>query len=199
MNLFRHIFLLVIIISLLSGCAAAVIGGVAVGTSFAIDNRTAGDYVEDQNIKTKFNHLFYQDKELSETTHINVTSYNLRLLLTGEVQSNTQKQALNNIVKQIKNIRHHYNEVIIAPSSSYSSRTNDVYLTGKIKTAIFTNIKNLEGAQVKVVTENASVFLMGLVTQQQGDQITQLVRTTHGVKRVIKLFEYPTAAKRKKI
>ena len=198
MNSFRYILVL-FIISLLSGCAAAVIGGVAVGTSFAIDNRTAGDYVEDQNIKTKFNHLFYQDQKLSEATHINVASYNRRLLLTGEVQSNTQKQALNNIVKQIKNIRHHYNEVVIAPSSSYSSRTNDVYLTGKIKTAIFTNIKHLEGAQVKVVTENASVFLMGLVSQQQGDQITQLVRTTHGVKRVIKLFEYPTAAKRKKI
>lgn len=198
MNSFRYILLL-FIISLLSGCAAAVIGGVAVGTSFAIDNRTAGDYVEDQNIKTKFNHLFYQDQKLSETTHINAASYNRRLLLTGEVQTNMQKQALNNIVKQIKNIRHHYNEVVIAPSSSYSSRTNDVYLTGKIKTSIFTHIKHLEGAQVKVVTENANVFLMGLVTQQQGDQITQLVRTTHGVKRVIKLFEYPAPAKRKKI
>ena len=193
MNSFKNIFLLLLIVFIVSGCAAAVIGGVAVGTSFAIDNRSAGNYVEDQTIKTKFDHLFYQDKALSETTHINVASYNRQVLLTGEVQTNNQKLALDNIIKQINNIRHHYNEVIIAPSSSYSSRSNDVYLTGKIKTAIFTHIKQLDGAQVKVVTENASVFLMGLVSREQGNQITQIVRTTHGVKRVIKLFEYTKA------
>ena len=193
MNSFKNIFLLLLIVFIVSGCAVAIIGGVAVGTSFAIDNRSAGNYVEDQNIKTKFDYLFYQDEALSEKTHVNVASYNRQVLLTGEVQTHHQKLALDNIIKQIKNIRHHYNEVIIAPSSSYSSRSNDVYLTSKIKTAIFSHIKQLDAAQVKVVTENASVFLMGLVSREQGNQITEIVRTTHGVKRVIKLFEYTKA------
>ncbi|MDX2504077.1 MAG: BON domain-containing protein [Gammaproteobacteria bacterium] len=175
----------------LTGCTAAVVGGAAVGTSVALDKRTTGNFVEDQNIKAKFTHLYYQDKVLSKQTHVNVTSYNLQVLITGEVPLEQQKQKLSDIANQIKNVRYHYNEVIVGQPTSFSSRSNDSYLTSKIKTAVFTNIKELDGAQVKVVTENGSVFLMGLVSRKQGDQITEIARTTRGVKRVIKLFEYP--------
>ncbi len=184
--------LLVLLTSyLLNGCTAAVIGGAVVGTSVALDKRTTGDYVEDQNIKTKFLHLYYKDEALSESSHINVTSYNRQVLTTGEVINEADKQKISHIVSQIKNIRHHFNEVSIGTPTPMSTRTNDTYLTSKIKTSVFTNMKELDGAQVKVVTENGSVFLMGLVTREQGNQITEITRTTRGVKRVIKLFEYP--------
>lgn len=176
---------------LLSGCTAAVVGGAVVGTSVAMDKRTTGDYVEDQNIKTKFAHLFYQDKELEDKTHINVTSYNRQVLITGEAPTEELKQRLSLIANQIKNVRRHFNEAVIAEPTSMSVRTNDTYLTSKIKTAVFTHMSELDGAQVKVVTENSTVFLMGLVTREQGIQITEIARKTNGVKRVIKLFEYP--------
>ena len=176
---------------LLSGCTAAVVGGAVVGTSVILDKRTTGDYVEDQNIKTKFTHLYYQDDELSDQTHINVTSYNRQVLITGETPTEQQKQKLSHIATQIKNVRRYFNEVVVSKPSSMSTRTNDSYLTSKIKTSIFTHMSELDGAQVKVVTENSSVFLMGLVTPEQGNKITEIARTTDGVKRVIKLFEYP--------
>lgn len=191
MKSFTFIALLLLLMHFLSGCTAVVVGGAVVGTSVAMDKRTTGDYVEDQNIKTKFSHLYYQDERLSEQTHVNFTSYNRQLLITGEAPTELQKQQIGNIANQIKNVRHHFNEVTIGQPSSYSSRTNDTYLTGKIKTSIFSSMNELDGAQVKVVTEHGSVFLMGLVTRKQGDQITEITRTTNGVNRVIKLFEYP--------
>ncbi len=176
---------------LLSGCTAAVIGGAAAGTSVALDNRTTGDYVEDQNIKTKFAHLFYEDKELTEQTHVNVTSYNRKVLITGEVLTEQQKQQLTHIANEIKNVRYVFNEAVIAKPTSLSSRSSDSFITSKIKTAVFTHLKELDGAQVKVVTENGVVFLMGLVNREQADKITDIARTTKGVKKVVKLFEYP--------
>ncbi len=184
--------LILISLYFLSGCTAAVVGGAVAGTSVALDNRTTGDYVEDQNIKTKFAHLFYKDDDLSKHTHVNVTSYNRQVLITGEAPTEQQKQKLSEITNQIKNVRRHFNEVSIAQPTSMSSRTNDSYLTSKIKTSVFSHMTELDGAQVKVVTENGTVFLMGLVTRKQGNQITEIARKTNGVKRVIKLFEYPS-------
>jgi len=191
MKSYKFIFLLLFTIYFLSGCTAAVVGGAVVGTSVAMDKRTTGDYVEDQNIKSKFTYIYYEDEALANETHINVTSYNRQVLITGEAPTEQQRQKLSNIAKQIKNVRHHYNEVTIGQPTSFSSRSNDSYLTSKIKTSVFTHMKELDGAQVKVVTENGSVFLMGLVTRKQGNQITEITRTTRGVKRVVKLFEYP--------
>ena len=176
---------------LLSGCTAAVVGGAVAGTSVALDKRTTGDYVEDQNIKTKFARLFYEDRDLSEHTHINVTSYNRQVLITGEVLNSSQLQKLTDIANQIKNVRHVFNEAVVGIPTSMSSRTNDTYITSKIKTAILANIQELDGAQVKVVTENGVVFLMGLLSREQADKVTEIARTTDGVKKVVKLFEYP--------
>ncbi len=178
------------IIAILSGCTIAVVGGAAAGTSVALDKRTSGNYVEDQNIKMKYGYLYYQNELFNDKTHVNVTSYNLQILITGEVETEQQQKALSKMANGVKNVRHAYNEVVIGPITSFGSRSNDTYLTGKIKSSVFANIQELDGAQVKVVTENSSVFLMGLVTQKQGRQITEIARTTHGVKRVIKLFEY---------
>lgn len=175
----------------LSGCTAAAVGGAVVGTSVALDKRTTGDYVEDQNIKTKFAHLYYQDKKLSDETHVNFTSYNRQVLITGEVLNSRQKEQLTEIARQIKNVRHIYNEAVVGIPTTMSSRADDSYITSKIKTSVFRDLEELDGAQVKVVTENGVVFLMGLVNRKQADKITEIARTTRGVKKVIKLFEYP--------
>lgn len=197
MKLLTTIPLIFLFIYLLSGCTAAIVGGAAVGTSVVLDKRTTGDYVEDQNIKAKYTYIYSEDTELSKATHINVTSYNLQVLITGEAPTEQQKQKLSHIAEQIKNVRKYFNEVRIAEPTPMSSRTNDSYLTGKIKTSVFTHLKELDGAQVKVVTENGSVYLMGLVTRKQGNQITEIARKTNGVKRVIKLFEYPNPQDKK--
>ncbi len=175
----------------LSGCTAAVVGGAVAGTSVALDKRTTGDYVEDQNIKTKFAHLYYEDKELSKQTHVNFTSYNRQVLITGEVLNEKQKQKLTEIARDIKNVRHIFNEVVIGTPTSLSSRTEDAFITSKIKASVLAKIEELDGAQVKVVTENRVVFLMGLLNHQQADKVTEIARTTDGVKKVVKLFEYP--------
>ncbi len=175
----------------LSGCTAAAVGGAVVGTSVALDKRTTGDYVEDQNIKTKFAHLYYQDKKISDETHVNFTSYNRQVLITGEVLNSRQKEQLTEIARQIKNVRHIYNEAVVGIPTTMSSRADDSYITSKIKASVFRDLEELDGAQVKVVTENGVVFLMGLVNRKQADKITEIARTTRGVKKVIKLFEYP--------
>jgi osmotically-inducible protein OsmY len=175
----------------LSGCTAAVVGGAVAGSSVALDKRTTGDYVEDQNIKVKYSSLYYEDKELSENTHVNWTSYNRQMLLTGEAPNEELKQRLGELAGKIKNVRYTFNEITIGPITSMASRSNDTLITSKIKTQVFSHLKELDNAQVKVVTENGAVFLMGLVNREQGDKITEIARTTRGVKRVIKLFEYP--------
>ena len=179
------------IIYILNGCTAAVVGGAAVGTSVVLDKRTSENLLADQRIKSQFTYTYSLNEKLSKQTHVSFTSYNRQALITGQAPTEFQKQQLSKIVSQIKNVRRYFNEVIIAKPTSMSSRTNDSYLTSKIKTSVFTNMSELDGAQVKVVTENGSVFLMGLVTRKQGDQITEITRKTSGVKRVIKLFEYP--------
>ena len=190
----KHLFYSIIILNLfylLSGCAVAVVGGAAaVGTSMAIDKRSTSGMFADQGIKNKFTELYFADTALNARTHINFTSYNHQALITGEVPTEQDKQQLDDMVKQITAVNQYFNEVDVAPLTSLMVRSNDSYITTLIKTKVFNSIKELEGGQAKVVTENSSVFLMGLVTQKQANQITEIARTTQGVKRVVKLFEY---------
>ena len=174
----------------LNGCTAAVIGGAAVGTSVVLDKRTSENYFADQEIKSNFTYQYSLDEELSQQTQISFTSYNRQALITGEAPTELQKQKLAKIAASIKNIRRTFNEVVIAQPTSMSSRSNDSYITSKIKTSLLTHLNEFDNAQAKVVTENSTVFLMGLVTQKQAKQITEIVRTTDGVKRVVKIFEY---------
>jgi len=174
----------------LTGCTAAVIGGAAVGTSIVLDKRTSENYFADQEIKRKFTYAYSLDEELSKQTQISFTSYNRQTLITGQAPTELQKQQLAKLSEQIKSVRHTFNEVIIAPHSSLSSRSNDSYITSKIKTSLLSHLSEFDNAQSKVVTENSTVFLMGLVSRKQAEQITEIVRTTDGVKRVVKIFEY---------
>lgn len=174
---------------LLGGCAATVVGGAAAGASAAVDRRTTGTLVDDQLIELKAVQLLSEDPPLWEQTHVNVTSYNGVLLITGEAPTATLKQRVADIVRAIPKVRHIHNELSIAAPSTMLSRSSDTYLSAKVKTALLTD-KQVAANNVKVVSENGTVYLMGIASRPEADHATNVVRQVGGVERVIKLFEY---------
>lgn len=177
------------IVSLLSGCAAAIIGGGAAATSVAIDRRTTGTVIDDEGIELKASSLINKDAELKENSHISITSYNTRVLLTGEVTNESLKNRFIEQVKKIERVSHINDELEIAAPTSLLSRSNDGVLTTKLKAMMLAE-ENLPGVHIKIVTENSVVYLMGLVTHAEGDKATAVARKAGGVKKVVKLFEY---------
>lgn len=175
------------LISQITACVPAVVGGAAAGGAMAADRRTSGIYVEDENIELKaFKKI---ESNLGEDAHVNVISYNRNVLLTGEVPVAESKPKAESLIKEIPNVRSITNEIVVGPKSSLGSRSNDSYLTSKVKTKFVTEGK-FAANHVKVVTENNVVYLLGIVTQAEGDAAAEIARTTDGVTRVVKVFEY---------
>jgi len=175
------------LISHITACVPVVVGGVAAGGAIAADRRTSGIYVEDENIELKA--LKKMETNLGENAHVNVTSYNRNVLLTGEVPAIESKTKAENLVKEITNTRSVTNEIIVGPKSSIGSRSNDTYLTSKVKTKFITENK-FPANYVKVVTENSVVYLLGIVTKAEGDAAADIASNTDGVSKVVKVFEY---------
>jgi osmotically-inducible protein OsmY len=171
----------------LTACAPVVVGAAAQGGLIAADRRTSGTYVEDEAIEWKG--LKQIGDALGDKIHVNVTSYNRNVLLTGEVIDEAGKQKAESIAKGIENVRTVTNELIIAGASSMSSRGNDSFLTSKVKTRMLTENK-FPANYVKVVTENSTVYLMGMVTRKEADEAVEIARGTDGVQKVVKVFEY---------
>lgn len=176
-------WLLVAAMPLLGGCAAAVIGGAATGVLVANDRRTVGTVTEDQAIELK------SSSRVGDRGHINYTSYNKLVLLTGEVPTAAAKEDAERVVRGVENVRGVYNELQIAGNSALSTRTNDSYITSKVK-ARFVDGGKFNPVHVKVVTESSVVYLMGLVSRAEGEAATEIARTTSGVEKVVRLFEY---------
>lgn len=186
MHTLRLLASLIIIVSL-CGCAAAVIGGAA-GTAVVVaeDRRTVGTVTEDQGIEVKAgNRIGDKFKDV----HINVTSYNRMVLLTGEAPDAATKGEIEKIARAVENVRGVYNEIAIAGNTALSARANDSYLTSKVKTR-FIDQQKFNVVHVKVVTEANVVYLLGLVKRKEADDATQIARTTGGVQKVVRLFEY---------
>ena len=180
---------LAMMVGTLSGCIGVILGGAAGGASVINDPRTTGSLVEDESIELKAGNLLRGDKELSQQTHINVTSYNQVVLVTGEAPTEDMRARVFNMVKGIEKVRTAHDEVTIAAPSPISARTTDSWLTTSVKTKIV-GAKELNAIRIKVVTEAATVYLLGLVKQDEGDLAAQLASQTAGVQRVVKLFEY---------
>lgn len=172
---------------LLGGCVAAAVGG-AVGTGVLVanDRRTVGTVTEDQGIELKARSRV---NERINESHINYTSYNRLVLLSGEVPTQAAREDAERITRGVENVRGVYNELQVAGNSALTSRTNDTYLTSKVK-ARFVDGQKFNPVHVKVVTENSVVYLMGIVNRAEGEAATELARTTGGVKKVVRLFEY---------
>jgi len=191
MHLFIKSILTASIITVLTtqlvACVPVVVGGAAAGGALAADRRTSGIYVEDENIELKA--VKDMETELGENAHVNVTSYNRNVLLTGEVPDEATKSKAEGFVKAIANVRNITNEIVIGPKSSISSRSNDTYLTSKIKTKFVTE-NSFQANYVKIVTENSVVYLLGIVNKAEADAAAQIASTTDGVTKVVKVFEY---------
>lgn len=170
------------------GCGALV-AGVAGGAVAAHDRRPSTTMLEDEAIELTAVDLLYNNPELSTTVHINVTSYNHVVLLTGEALSTSLRDKAIDIVRNINRVKRVHNEVHIADLANFKSRTKDTWITSKVKTRMLTT-ENFDATRIKVITENRTVYLMGLVTNEQGNEAAELARHIEGVTRVIKLFEY---------
>lgn len=173
--------------SQITACVPVVVGGAAAGGAMAADRRTSGTYVEDENIELKATKNIYDT--LGDASHVNITSFKGNVLLTGEVPDDKTKQKANNLVLAIENVKSITNELTIGPKTSISSRTNDAYITSKVK-AQFVSENRFQANFVKVVTENSVVYLMGYVTKKEAEDAVEIARNTGGVSRVVKVFEY---------
>lgn len=172
----------------LQGCATAVVGGAAVGTSVALDRRTAGVYVGDQEIEIRaMNRL--REAFPQKTDNISATSYNRQVLLTGQVPDEDTRARAGDVIKGIPDVRTVFNELAVSGVTSLTSDANDVALTTKVKTRMLRD-ERVPGVKIKVVSEAGVVYLMGLVTHAEADASTDVARTTAGVTKVVTLFEY---------
>jgi len=180
-----------VLASALGGCEALVVGSAATGTAVVHDRRTAGSFVEDENIELKAGSALGKDQEIKDRAHISVTSFNQIVLLTGEAPTEAMRARAESIVARIEKVRRVHNEVVIGAPSAMSARASDTWITGKVKTRLLkVKIKNFDPTRVKVVTENGTVFLMGLLTRAEADAVVDQVRQVGGVQRVVKVFEY---------
>ncbi|HYF40963.1 MAG TPA: BON domain-containing protein [Ramlibacter sp.] len=170
----------------LAGCAPLVLGGAAVGTMVAIDRRTSGAQLEDEGIELRAGARIRDT--LGARSHINVTSYNRQVLLTGEVPSEADKQQAQQLVSQVENVKAIVNELAVMGNSSIAQRSADTLTTGKVR-ASFVDDRQLSAPAFRVVTERGTVYLMGRVTQREADRATQIARSISGVQRVVRVFE----------
>jgi len=173
----------------LQGCFGLALGGVTTGVLAVVDRRSIGVQTDDQSIELKASARL--SKDLKEKSHINFTSYNRRVLLSGEVPDETTKARVQEEVRRIENVERVWNELTIAGNSTLTSRSSDSYVTSKVK-ARFIDANQFHANHVKVVTEAGVVFLLGIVNQREADAAIQVARTTQGVRKVINVMQIGT-------
>jgi osmotically-inducible protein OsmY len=171
----------------MTGCLPLVVGGAMVsGTLIATDRRTSGAQLEDEGIELRsVNRL---REAFLERVHINATSYNRQVLLTGEVPTEADKVRAQEIVSRVENVRSIVNELAVLGNTSLGSRSSDSLITGRVK-AGFVDAKDLYANAFKVVTERGTTYLLGRVTQREAGRATDIARTTPGVQRVVRVLE----------
>lgn len=179
----------VLTLPLLQGCIPAVATGVGVGAAMLVDRRTSGTYIEDEGIEWRSRERLRQ--QFGDGINANVTSYNRVALLTGEVPSASQRASVEAALKDIPNLRGVINELSVGGVSSLTSRANDALISSKVKGRLL-DADGVNAHQVKVVTEAGTVYLMGLLTREEADIASDVARTTSGVVKVVRVFEYIT-------
>jgi osmotically-inducible protein OsmY len=150
--------------------------------------RTTAQIIEDDNIETKITVNIHAENDAYHNAHLVVVSYNGYVLLGGQVIDAALKSGATAEARKVQGVRRIYNELEIGPPTSAMTRTNDTWITSKIK-SILLGSSDVSGTQVKVITENGVVYVMGLVTKKEAERISDVAATTSGVKRVVRLFE----------
>lgn len=191
MNRLNYLAVLTLIAGLVTGCAAAVVGGAATGMSVAHDRRSAGTVVDDESIELKINNAIGASQRLNDHSHINVTSYNYSVLLTGEVGTPALRGEAERIAAATPKVKRVINHLIVGPNSTLGARTKDTWITTKVKSSLFeVKIEGFDPTRIKVVTEAGTVYLMGLVTRKEGSAAINQARRVSDVHKVVALFEY---------
>jgi len=171
----------------LTACVPLVVGGAAAGGSLVFtDRRTSGAQLEDEGIELRASSRIRGN--VGERVHVNLTSYNRQVLLTGEVPNAEDKQLVEQIVSRVENVNAVVNELAVMGNSSLTQRSTDVLVTGRVK-AMLLDARDLHSNAFKVVTERGTTYLMGRVTQREADRATEVVRGTPGVQKVVRIFE----------
>ncbi len=175
---------------LLSGCVTALVATVAIATVDIIhDRRTVGEYIDDSAIEVTSRNILVSNSKFRKAAHVKTQSWNGILLLTGEIDDELVKPELVNRLRSIKGVRQVVDETTITGKTKLWARTNDAWITSKVKSRLVLKT-GLKANRVKVVTTRGSVYLMGIVTRDEAERATELTQTVRGVKRVVKVFEY---------
>ena len=176
---------------LLQGCVAAAIGGAAVAgaTKIATDPRSMGTQIDDETLESRVNSAIKKDQQIKSEARISVTAYSGRILLTGQVPNENLREVASSLAKGVQNVNDVYNEVRVGPKVDFAQISKDSWITSQIKSKMLVDSK-VKTSDVKVVTENNEVFLMGNVTQDQGNAAAEIARNVAGVTKVIKVFNY---------
>jgi osmotically-inducible protein OsmY len=176
----------VAVASTLSGCFPVIMGGAVMGTLMATDRRTSGAQVEDEGIELRAASRIRDN--LGDRVHVNVTSYNRRVLITGEVPNAQDKQLVEQVVSRVENVVSVVNELAELGNATLTQRSSDVLVTGRVKAGLV-DAKDLVSNAFKVVTERGTTYLMGRVTPREADRATEVARSTPGVQKVVRVFE----------
>ena len=170
----------------LSGCAPAVLGGVAMSTLVATDRRTSGTQLEDEGIELRsFGRI---RSSIGDRANITVTSYNRQVLLTGQIPNAQDKPLVHKIVSGVDNVRAIVNELEVQPNATLTQRSTDALTRGLVKASMI-DAKDGFANSFKVVVERGTVYLMGRVTQREADRATEIARGTRGVEKVVRVLE----------
>lgn len=183
-------FGMVLTIPFLHGCAAVVVGGVTAGVSLVHERRSAGTVIDDEAIELKVRNLIDQNQDLASHSRVSATSFNLVVLLTGQTDHPATNDRIEYLTHELPKVRRVENYITVGSFSGLGDDTNDAYLTTKVKAALFNiHIPDFDPTRVKVVTERAVVYLMGLVTAQEADATVEEARYVSGVRKVVRIFE----------
>jgi osmotically-inducible protein OsmY len=170
----------------LGGCFPVIMGGAVMGTLIATDRRTSGAQVEDEGIELRAASRIREN--LGDRVHVNVTSYNRRVLITGEVPNAQDTQLVEQVVSRVENVVSVVNELAELGNSTLTQRSSDVLVSGRVKAGLI-DAKDLVSNAFKVVTERGTVYLLGRVTPREADRATEVARSTSGVQKVVRVFE----------
>ncbi len=184
-----YLVLILIMASAIQGCAVATIAAVTAGATVISDRRTFSKQIDDHSIEFIAHNELLKNKALAKNTNINIVSVNGVVLVVGQAPNSYLRDLVIKTIKTTPDIVSIHNQIRIRPITSITTQSNDVWLTSKVKSTLLAS-GEVNGKDVKVVTENAEVFLLGLVSVKEADLVVEIVRNISGVDRVIKAFEY---------
>lgn len=187
--MFKRSLIVLGTVVLLQGCAAAVVAGTASAVTTANDRRTIGSQIDDNNIEIKASIALSEIERLEKFANISAVSVNGIVLLVGQVSNEEMRNEAQRTIEGVSGIRKIHNQIRIGSNIGITTQTHDSWLTSKVKAQLLT-AKDISSNNIKVVTENAEVFLMGLVSDSESTQAVNIARNVSGVERVIKVFEY---------